>query len=85
MHPKLSSPNDGLLELVGHDELDSGLHPHLGVSQLQIHGWQPGRGPVGLQLLGRRGRYKVCPEIEIGRGQQKYESNLVTPPYWRSC
>ena len=62
--------------------------------QLQIHGWQPGRGPMsqppsswtavtGTEI---RVRYKVCPEIEIGRGQQKYESNLVkTPRYWWSC
>ena len=54
----LSSPNDGLLELDGHDELEGSLHPHLGVGQLQIHGWQPGLSPSllpgGLQLLGRR-------------------------------
>jgi len=53
----LSSPNDGLLELVGHDELEGSLHPHLGVGQLQIHGWQPGLSPSllpgGLQLLGQ--------------------------------
>ena len=67
----LSSPNDGLLELVGHDELEGSLHPHLGVGQLQIHGWQPGLSPSllpgGLQLLGQgiRIRYKVVSEIQI--------------------
>ena len=56
----MSSPNDGLLELVGHDELKGSLHPHLGVGSFRSMAGNPdvvpypSLLPVGLQLLGRR-------------------------------